>query len=288
MAPTRRTAFEVFLANVNHPKQLRTNLSSLDTALGGGLHLGAITEIAGVAGVGKTQFAMTVAIQILFDEILVTKEGTSTVIYFDAEATFNVERLLKIGQNFSVVSSTKLLIVDSIAALYVHLRTNLSSLDTALGGGLHLGAITEIAGVAGVGKTQFAMTVAIQILFDEILVTKEGTSTVIYFDAEATFNVERLEQIAATMLKTRKGFCRDFRTQDLLNRIVIIKLDTLAQFLTKRIVDEKRVLAHEDRTRAQVSKVRFRAEQPHCCMQISERQLSDLCADDKSRCVFYD
>lgn len=35
---------------------------------------------------------MTVAIQILFDEILVTKEGTSTVIYFDAEATFNVER----------------------------------------------------------------------------------------------------------------------------------------------------------------------------------------------------
>nr|CCA24579.1 conserved hypothetical protein [Albugo laibachii Nc14] len=137
LAPTPQNAFELFLANVNHPKQLRTNLPTLDTALGGGLHLGAITEIAGIAGVGKTQFAMTVALQILSDEILLAKdERTSTVIYFDAEATLNVERL-------------------------------------------------------------------------------------------------KLDQIATAMLNTRKGFCRDYRAEDLLDRLLIIKVDTLAQFLTK-------------------------------------------------------
>lgn len=96
------------------------------------------------------------------------------------------------------------------------------------------------------------MTVALQTLFDEILLEKdERKSTVIYFDAEANFNVERseeswinkyhdfymnlsrLQQIATAMLNARKGFCRDCRAEDLLDRLFILNVDTLAQFLTK-------------------------------------------------------
>ncbi|RLN48551.1 hypothetical protein BBJ29_003574 [Phytophthora kernoviae] len=62
LAPTSRTAFDLFLESANHPTFLRTGLTTIDKALNGGLHCRGLSEFVGTAGIGKSQCAMTLAV----------------------------------------------------------------------------------------------------------------------------------------------------------------------------------------------------------------------------------
>ena len=83
-APTPRTALEIYQT----VQRISSTLPSLDAMLDGGLQVGWLVEVAGEAGVGKTQWSLSVAAAAL-------KAG-KRVYWIDTEATFRPERLLDI------------------------------------------------------------------------------------------------------------------------------------------------------------------------------------------------
>lgn len=82
-APTPMSALNLYESR----DVLSVGLPSLDTALGGGLRKNWLVEIVGEAGSGKTQWALTIASQLLL------KKGT--VYWIDTENTFRPDRMLQ-------------------------------------------------------------------------------------------------------------------------------------------------------------------------------------------------
>jgi len=84
----------------------------------------------------------------------------------------------------------------------VHIRTGSKVLDSLLGGGIEVGALTELFGRSGSGKTQLCHTISVtsQTSPDLQYPTKNNKvgkfSKVIYIDTEGTFRPERVTQIA--------------------------------------------------------------------------------------------
>lgn len=72
-------------------------------------------------------------------------------------------------------------------------------LDTMLGGGIPVSAVTEICGEPGVGKTQFGM----QLAADVQIPSKCGgiAGSAIFIDTEGSFMPERMAQIADAIVK---------------------------------------------------------------------------------------
>ncbi|XP_068668157.1 DNA repair protein RAD51 homolog 2 isoform X4 [Aristolochia californica] len=133
--PPCQTAL-LLLENRLHSKDqvgyLSTSLKGLDNALCGGVPFGALTELVGPAGMGKTQFCLKLSIL----AALPCSHGglNGRVVYIDTESKFSSRRLMEIGANsfpevFSVAGKAqeiklsllqhqvKLLIIDSMAAL---------------------------------------------------------------------------------------------------------------------------------------------------------------------------
>eukprot|EP00850_Spirogloea_muscicola_P003652 SM000015S01152 [mRNA] locus=s15:84674:87702:- [translate_table: standard] len=75
---------------------LKSSLEELDSALGGGIPLGAVTELVGPAGVGKTQFCLMLAIIATLPKALGGLSGS--VFYIDTEKKFSSQRLVEIAQ----------------------------------------------------------------------------------------------------------------------------------------------------------------------------------------------
>ncbi|GAB1600694.1 DNA repair protein RAD51 homolog 2-like [Argonauta hians] len=74
-----------------------TSLPDLDKVLHGGIPIGSITELAGPAGCGKTQFCMMLS---FLATLPVEMKGMSgSVIYIDTESTFSACRLVEIARN---------------------------------------------------------------------------------------------------------------------------------------------------------------------------------------------
>lgn len=71
--------------------RMSTGSSTLDALFSGGVETGAITEIAGEFGSGKSQFAYTVAV------LTTQRETKNHVILIDTEGTTKIERLLQIA-----------------------------------------------------------------------------------------------------------------------------------------------------------------------------------------------
>jgi len=65
------------------------------------------------------------------------------------------------------------------------------AIDQILGGGLHSGQVIELVGRAGVGKTQWCISMAAR-------VARNGRG-VIYVDTEGKFSPERLVQVLLAM-----------------------------------------------------------------------------------------
>ncbi len=71
---------------------IETQYLELDSALGGGLPMGMLTELVGPPGVGKSQFCMMATVMALLpSEFGGIKEG-SGVVYVDTERKFSSTR----------------------------------------------------------------------------------------------------------------------------------------------------------------------------------------------------
>ncbi len=81
-------------------KFISTGSKNLDKLLGGGVPTHLITEFYGEFGVGKTQLAHQLSVNVQLPEI---KGGlSSSAIYIDAEGTFRPERLIKIAKSLGL------------------------------------------------------------------------------------------------------------------------------------------------------------------------------------------
>mmetsp|Transcript_45756 Transcript_45756/g.143133 ORF Transcript_45756/g.143133 Transcript_45756/m.143133 type:complete len:275 (-) Transcript_45756:26-850(-) len=75
--------------------------------------------------------------------------------------------------------------------------TFVRNLDRLLGGGVAASAVTEFCGVPGIGKTQFAMQIAVNTTIPLSYGGVEGEAIVI--DTEGSFMPERVEQMASAL-----------------------------------------------------------------------------------------
>eukprot|EP01031_Cornospumella_fuschlensis_P024737 gene24737-29892_t len=71
------------------------------------------------------------------------------------------------------------------------------AIDEMLGGGIQAGGITEVCGVPGVGKTQLAMQLALNVQIPEIYGGVAGEA--LYIDTEGSFMPERLAEMASEL-----------------------------------------------------------------------------------------
>lgn len=70
-------------------------------------------------------------------------------------------------------------------------------IDRMLGGGVPLGQVTEFCGVPGIGKTQIAMQLALDVQIPEIFAGCDGEA--IYIDTEGSFMVDRIAELAGSL-----------------------------------------------------------------------------------------
>jgi hypothetical protein len=102
---------------MNRTYFLPSGMQALDMALGGGLHMGSITEIVGGPGIGKTQLCICCCVfslgtklldcplfpdQCLISNTLVMQRNQGqpcSVIYFDTERKFDPQRVAEIASN---------------------------------------------------------------------------------------------------------------------------------------------------------------------------------------------
>jgi hypothetical protein len=100
------------------------------------------------------------------------------------------------------------------------LSTGIPAVDKVLGGGFHCGQVVELVGRAGVGKTQWSLTMCARVAL-------QGRG-VIYVDTEGKFSPERLVQI----LRAVGGSTEDAA------RVRVIKADGLASTHLVRLLKE--------------------------------------------------
>ncbi|CAG8602436.1 14299_t:CDS:2 [Acaulospora colombiana] len=85
-------------------------------------------------------------------------------------------------------------------------------LDEKLGGGIHVGSITEISGESGSGKTQIALQIALMAQLD--MEDNGLNSGVAYFSTTTSLPVVRLSELARTHPK-----CREYNRQSLTDNV---------------------------------------------------------------------
>ncbi len=96
------------------------------------------------------------------------------------------------GISSAIVSAAS---IKNIRRLVRRIPTGSKNLDSLLGGGIETGAVTELYGEFGTGKTQIchALCVTNQLTVDQ---NEESSCKSLYIDAENTFRPERIESIA--------------------------------------------------------------------------------------------
>jgi DNA repair protein RAD51 len=94
-----RTATEVYQQQ-SHLAYISTGSKQLDALLGGGIEGGALTEVFGGGGVGKTQLCHTLAVtcQLPWNQ----GGGAGKCVYIDAAGTFRPQRLCQIAQHYAL------------------------------------------------------------------------------------------------------------------------------------------------------------------------------------------
>ena len=101
------------------------------------------------------------------------------------------------------------------------LATGLPGLDKGLGGGLQIGALTEIVGPAGLGKTQFCMAAAAA-----AAAASGPGELVLYIDAERKLVPSRLVEIARA-----RGLDGSAPASALLERVLVLSPNDLPELL---------------------------------------------------------
>lgn len=91
-----------------------------------------------------------------------------------------------------------------------HITSFSSRVDALLGGGFPVGRIIEVAGEAGLGKTQFAFQLCVDV---QIPKTFGGLAAeAVFIDVEGNFIPQRVEQIADAAIKHCKNISKQWPT----------------------------------------------------------------------------
>ncbi|XP_033103047.1 DNA repair protein RAD51 homolog 2-like isoform X2 [Anneissia japonica] len=113
--------------NTDRPSFIKTSLTSLDTALHGGLPVGTITEIAGPSGCGKTQFCMMLGVQATMGADRGGLNGA--VAYIDTESAFSATRLVQIARSkYPRYFTTDEMFMRLVNNVHIYQETTCSSL----------------------------------------------------------------------------------------------------------------------------------------------------------------
>lgn len=134
--------------------------------------------------------------------ITLQQVGISTAGSFYECSLLQLMAILDIDRNEAreLLRSTaaRINIACASAAQLLHsvsfLPSGLQELDIALGGGIQVGALTEIVGVPGIGKTQLCIGCCVYTLVMQHSAGAQGT--VIYIDTELKFDASRAVEIA--------------------------------------------------------------------------------------------
>lgn len=90
-----KTALQLLQAELSHWK-ITSFCKEIDLVLGGGVSVGKLLEISGIAGVGKTQLCLQLCITVQMPKEYGGTQGQA--IYIDTEGSFNVSRIEDIGE----------------------------------------------------------------------------------------------------------------------------------------------------------------------------------------------
>jgi RAD51-like protein 2 len=111
-----------------------------------------------------------------------------------------------------------------------NISTGSAEMDRLLGGGIQLGTVTEICGMAGLGKTQLSMQLCatVQSLGNQV--------KSVYIDTEGSFIPRRMQQIAQGFMDRTQS---DQDWQHILNQIDYLRVHTLPELLAAiHVVDQ--------------------------------------------------
>jgi RAD51-like protein 2 len=131
------------------------------------------------------------------------------------------------------------------------ITTMCKEVDIILHGGIPMGQTTEISGVPGVGKTQLAMQLAVNVQIPQELGGCGGEC--LYIDTEGSFFVERLEQIAHATIdtihqqttdETKKQHLEKFTIENVLDGVKYFRLYNLLEQLAFVQILEEYVKQH--------------------------------------------
>lgn len=92
-----------------------------------------------------------------------------------------------------------------------HIITFCKDLDDLLGGGVARGEVTEFCGSPGSGKTQICMQLAVDVAIPILFGGASGE--VIYIDTEGSFMIERVVEMAATLIAHLRSSCSKRKKQ---------------------------------------------------------------------------
>ncbi|EQC34458.1 hypothetical protein SDRG_07788 [Saprolegnia diclina VS20] len=132
--PKPTLAFDMFMNSVNSPSSLRTTLAELDKGMYGGLPCGAITELAGVSGIGKSQFCMQLAV------LCAIEYPDTTILYFNSGQNVSAKRICEMARArlSPMAYTTEAALCAKVAAIAQHIRlvpvSTLDELQTHLDG----------------------------------------------------------------------------------------------------------------------------------------------------------
>lgn len=125
--PKVQTALSLLERSGRQQSFFHTSLEDLDKQLHGGLACGTITEIAGPAGCGKTQFCIMLSVLATLPQ---DKGGLdASVIYIDTEAAFSATRLVEMASNrFPDVFNSNESLVQLSERIHVYWESTCTSL----------------------------------------------------------------------------------------------------------------------------------------------------------------
>ena len=135
---------------------------------------------------------------------------------------------------------------------YVRGGAFLRALDSALGGGVPTGSITELVGPAGAGKTQFCLTLAVAAAAPTAL---GGLNAgVVFVDTEQKFSGARVAEIAANVFPSAYGVLANDTEQttrakanalrSLTEKILVLTPSTLSETLQRLSGLEEALIDH--------------------------------------------
>ncbi|KAI3761808.1 hypothetical protein L1987_52230 [Smallanthus sonchifolius] len=122
-----------------------------------------------------------------------------------------------------------------------HLPTHLKGLDAALCGGLPFGALTELVGPSGIGKTQFCLKISLLAALPSCYGGLDGH--VIYIDVESKFSSRRLIEIGINSFP--EIFCLEGMAKEMAGRITVLRPGSLTEFTESLQKVKVSVLQHQ-------------------------------------------